>query len=282
MTSVPLMTTESQATVAFDDQLWKKAVHLISDLAFRLCPKSWHARLGAGTALAFTRDYFQQDTAGQWHVAGGKGGWYTVGEACTCKDVTERQAPEGYCKHKLGLGLLLWARRLSPEMLALSGEEFFTWYAEAKQGDVSGYAELFAVGTPAPVPTVPHVQEEVPAVATEESEDAPEQRYQLPASFFTTIQGVKCIRYTGLLQLARAEGLQSLEAEWTHNEEQLSLARAVAVFQDGRRFVECGDSTPTNAARVKDAWRRMSLTRAKARCLKDALNLDLCSVEEME
>jgi hypothetical protein len=105
---------------------------------------------------------------------------------------------------------------------------------------------------------------------------------RIPAHFLTTVQGTRCIKYAGLLSLAHAAGLQSLAATYTANEPELSVAHAVALFADGRRFEESGDATPSNAARVKEHWRRMSLTRAKARVLRDALAIDVVSVEEME
>jgi len=46
--------------------------------------------------------------------------------------------------------------------------------------------------------------------------------------------------------------------------------------------MECADATPTNVgAKVKAHFARMALTRAKARGLRDALNIAMCSVEEM-
>ena len=46
--------------------------------------------------------------------------------------------------------------------------------------------------------------------------------------------------------------------------------------------MECADATPTNVgAKVKAHFACMALTRAKARALRDALNIAMCSVEEM-
>jgi hypothetical protein len=89
------------------------------------------------------------------------------------------------------------------------------------------------------------------------------------------------VKYTGLLLLAHEEGLQSLTETWTLNEPELSLAQAVATFADGRTCTGCGDSTPTNT-RVGGHWRRMALTRAKARALRDALGVDVCSFDEID
>src|SRR5207244_5368104 len=100
--------------------------------------------------------------------------------------------------------------------------------------------------------------------------------------FIVTIQGRPFVRFAGLLQLAHAKGLQELRATWTYNDAQLSLAEAVAVFPFGT-FTEGGDATPDNVTKkVAPHFRRVSLTRAKARALRDALNCELAAVEELE
>jgi hypothetical protein len=85
------------------------------------------------------------------------------------------------------------------------------------------------------------------------------------------------------IKLTRPErGLVSLSADWTYNDAELSLAHAVATFQDGRCFEESGDATPANTNRkVAVHFRRVALTRAKARVLRDALGVDLVAVEEL-
>ena len=103
-----------------------------------------------------------------------------------------------------------------------------------------------------------------------------------PGQVHPEAAGQDFVRFAGLLQMAQADGLVELSAVWTSNDAEVSLAHAVAIFEDGRRYEESGDSTPQNAARVGLHWRRMSLTRAKARCLRDALGIEECSVEEME
>ena len=95
------------------------------------------------------------------------------------------------------------------------------------------------------------------------------------------IQGRAFVKFAGLLQLAHEKGLQSLTASWTHNDAGLSLAHAVAVFPFGR-FEECGDATPDNVTKkVAPHFRRVALTRAKSRALRDALGVDLVAVEEL-
>jgi len=112
---------------------------------------------------------------------------------------------------------------------------------------------------------------------------------EIPAQFLvdsepnTKGEITQFIKYAGLLWVAHQEGLQRLEVEWLQNEEKLSLAKATAVFADGRIFTERGDSTPDNVGpRAKTHWRRVSLTRAKARALRDALGIEYVSQEETE
>jgi hypothetical protein len=112
--------------------------------------------------------------------------------------------------------------------------------------------------------------------------DAPETpAYGIAPEHIVTIQGKRFVLYAGLLALAHARGLQSLTATWTYNDGTLSLAHAVAVFPFGR-FEECGDASPDNVTKkVAPHFRRVALTRAKARVLRDALNVDMVSLEEL-
>ena len=103
----------------------------------------------------------------------------------------------------------------------------------------------------------------------------------VPPQHVVLIQGKPFVKFTGLLQMAHERGLVALTADWTFNDAELSLAHAVATFQDGHRFEESGDATPANTNRtVAVHFRRVALTRAKARVLRDALGIDLGAVEE--
>jgi hypothetical protein len=62
----------------------------------------------------------------------------------------------------------------------------------------------------------------------------------------------------------------------------LALAWAWARFKDGRTFWEAGDATPGNVhSQVRAHFARVALTRAKARTLRDALNIGMVAVEEL-
>ena len=104
----------------------------------------------------------------------------------------------------------------------------------------------------------------------------------IPPQHVVLIQGRPFVKFAGLLQMAHERGLVSLTVDWTYNDADLSLAHAVATFQDGRRFEDSGDATPANTnKKVAPHFRRCALTRASARALRLALGVDLVAVEEL-
>jgi len=151
------------------------------------------------------------------------------------------KAPHGFCKHRLSAAI-------------------------ARRAQALVKAPLDA-GTPASQPV---------------ASAAPQAAQGIAPEHVVMIQGKPFVRFAGLLQMAQARGLVSLTAVWTFNDAELSLAQAVATFEDGRRFEEAGDATPANTTRkVALHFRRVALTRAKARALRDALGVDLVAVEEL-
>jgi hypothetical protein len=105
----------------------------------------------------------------------------------------------------------------------------------------------------------------------------------VPEQYLVDIKGKKHILFAGLLAMAHEQGLQALDAEFISVTDQLALAKATATFANGQRFTEAGDATPGNVGpQVKPHFARMALTRAKARCLRDALNIQAVSAEEVE
>lgn len=105
----------------------------------------------------------------------------------------------------------------------------------------------------------------------------------LDRRFLTHLHGKAFVRYAGLLALAHERGLVKLEARIEFHSDSLVLASATATFSDGRVFTEWADATPANVgAQVRPHWVRMALTRAKARCLRDGLNISLCALEELD
>ena len=105
----------------------------------------------------------------------------------------------------------------------------------------------------------------------------------IPAAFVTTIHGKEFVQFAGLLAMAHAHGLTSLTAELVSVTADLALAKATATFEGGRTFTEAADATPDNVnAGVRKHFARCALTRAKARALRDALNISTCAVEELD
>ncbi len=85
------------------------------------------------------------------------------------------------------------------------------------------------------------------------------------------------------LVMAHEHGLVNLSAHFISVDSELALAEATAEFQNGRCFSECADSPPKNVSiTIRPHFARMALTRAKARALHDALNISMCSLEELE
>jgi hypothetical protein len=131
---------------------------------------------------------------------------------------------------------------------------------------------------------IPEPEEEnVSTAVLEPPEPTPPASVKIPREFTVNIKGKTHVLYTGLVIAARHDGLVSLSADWTYNDAELSLAHAVCTFADGRRYEESGDATPGNVTKgISLHFRRVALTRAKARCLRDALGISECSVEELE
>jgi hypothetical protein len=171
---------------------------------------------------------------------------YTVNGRCECPDSSK--VSDNLCKHLLAT--LIWRRAKSL------------------------MKEPAETSTPA--------AQEPTAVEEKLTLDLDTQVASVPLQHVVMIQGKAFVRYVGLLQLAQERGLIALTADWTYNDAELSLAHAVAVFSDGRRFEESGDASPQNTNRkVAVHFRRVALTRAKARVLRDALGIDLVAVEEL-
>ena len=124
--------------------------------------------------------------------------------------------------------------------------------------------------------------DDAPVAVEDEPELLPPAPVKIPREFTVNIKGKVHVLYTGLVLAARANGLVTLSADWTYNDAELSLAHAVCTFADGRRYEESGDASPSNVNKgISLHFRRVALTRAKARCLRDALGISECSVEEL-
>ena len=221
-------------------QAWREAVAEIAATAHEKLPEC-NGRIERTVKLVLAGDVelLADGTAKVASQASGGTVYHVVNGTCTCRDF--EKTPHQFCKHRLSEAIARRAYELVKAKLhgAANG-----------QGDAS--PALVQPETPVPVHT-----------------EAPTETPQgVPAQHVVMIQGKPFVKFSGLLAMAHERGLVALTAEWTYNDAELSLAHAVATFQDGRRFEESGDATPANTNRkVAVHFRRVALTRAKARVL---------------
>ncbi len=98
-------------------------------------------------------------------------------------------------------------------------------------------------------------------------------------------QGKRFVLYAGLLDEAHARGLRSIETELLQTPSvengEVAIARAVVRTEDGK-FSGIGDASPQNVGRaIAPHLIRMAETRAKARALRDAINVGVTALEEL-
>lgn len=107
--------------------------------------------------------------------------------------------------------------------------------------------------------------------------------------FIVERQGKSFCLYAGLLELAHQQGLKSIQTELiqipTDANNMVAICSATVILeQDGKEriFTGIGDAAPKNVAPAMQACLlRMSETRAKARALRDAVNIGVAAVEEL-
>jgi hypothetical protein len=169
-------------------------------------PTELHERLSAAVALVKAGRVFQ-DSTGSWQVdsASREGITYSVNGSCTCDDAHYNKP--AYCKHRL-------AMFLSQRVMS-----------------------LMAVPAASVVPQAPPVETE-PVMSALPTPPLAEPPAGIASQHIVMIQNKPFVKFAGLLQLAHDRGLVSLTVDWTSNDADLSLAHAVATFQDGRRFEE--------------------------------------------
>jgi hypothetical protein len=194
---------------------------------------------------------------------------YHVNGQCQCPDFAT--APGHFCTHRLAYGIAKRATGLAQERL-----ETLPAPAGQDPGEPPGSPKL-AAGTAA---GADHRGLEPPPTSSDVAPLA--DMLTIPTQYLQLIEGKPFVKYAGLLAMAHERGLQQLEARFTRVSDTLAVAQATAIFTDGRRFTESGDATPENVgSQVRPHFARLALTRAKARCLRDALNIGLCAVEEL-
>ena len=98
-------------------------------------------------------------------------------------------------------------------------------------------------------------------------------------------QGKRFVLYAGLLEEAHSRGLRSIETELLQVPKSengaVAIVRAVVRTEDGK-FTGIGDASPENVNRtIAPHVIRMAETRAKARALRDAINVGVTAFEEL-
>jgi hypothetical protein len=98
-------------------------------------------------------------------------------------------------------------------------------------------------------------------------------------------QGKRFVLYAGLLEEAHARGLRSIETELLQvpakDNGEVAIVKAVIRTEEGK-FAGIGDASPQNVNRaIAPHLIRMAETRAKARALRDAINVGVTAFEEL-
>ena len=98
-------------------------------------------------------------------------------------------------------------------------------------------------------------------------------------------QGKRFVLYAGLLEEAHSRGLRSIETELLQvpakENGEVAIVKAVIRTEEGK-FGGIGDASPQNVNRaIAPHLIRMAETRAKARALRDAINVGVTAFEEL-
>jgi hypothetical protein len=120
-------------------------------------------------------------------------------------------------------------------------------------------------------------------MAAEKSEQR--ESGSMKREFVITRHGKDYVLYAGLLDEAHAQGLKAIRTQLvqapTPQNGQVAICVA-EVTTDRGTFSGLGDASPDNVSRaMANALIRLAETRAKARALRDAINVSMVAVEEL-
>ena len=104
--------------------------------------------------------------------------------------------------------------------------------------------------------------------------------------FLITRHGKQFVLYAGLLDEAHSRGLKSIDTELLQipdaANDNVAVVKATVELEDGRKFSGIGDASPANVGRaIAPHILRQAETRAKARALRDAVNVGATALEEL-
>lgn len=104
--------------------------------------------------------------------------------------------------------------------------------------------------------------------------------------FLINRHGKQYVLFAGLLDAAHTQGLHGIDTELiqlpAEANNNVAVVKATVEMQDGRTFSGLGDASPENVGRaIVPHLIRMAETRAKARALRDAVNVGATALEEL-
>ncbi|RME52306.1 hypothetical protein D6783_05250 [Candidatus Woesearchaeota archaeon] len=111
------------------------------------------------------------------------------------------------------------------------------------------------------------------------------KKWNINPDFIVKIQGKEFITANGLLEIAeqQAGGIQKIEVVSLHTNPGNTIATVRVTMKDGRIFEDCGSANNDNLKPTMQKYAvEMAVTRARSRAIRFGLNVDYCSVEELD